>query len=169
MLRIVIYTAIIGIETVLADGLGNLQLRPFAPGGKNGVSDCSQGSAVVKWKNFTQDPDPPQRGQQLSIHGTGITAKSIKSGEGSLTATLNGMQIFQAGVHTCGETDITFPGGMGQATFKSFDCPTRGHLANSSFTMRVPDAAPSGHYDVRIVANDQHGKLAYCIDASFDL
>lgn len=119
--------------------------------GLGAVTDCSGGRAVVKWKSMVMQPDPPVRGEEVGVRAKGVTSKSIvKGGTGTLRAKLGGLQIFSSGIQTCGETDIALPGGLGNATFKSLECPTKGRGNVSAwFAMVVPATAPSGTYDVR--------------------
>lgn len=112
------------------------------------VKDCASGGAV-RWSNFTMDPDPPARGENVTVVGTGFAARAVTGGGGNIAAKLNGLPIFEAPVATCGETDVELPGGAGTATFVALDCPTKPKgRVNATFAMGVPSTAPHGSYDV---------------------
>ena len=135
----------------------------------SGLTDCCVGACVVHWRVLGMAPEPPQRGARLEARAAGKTAKSIKSGAGTIHASLNGLPLYSADIATCGETELQLPG-AGTATLSALACPTRGR-GNVTLTLAldVPPGAPGGHYDVRAAAGDQHGKPAFCLDASFDL
>ena len=65
---------------------------------------------------------------------------------------------------------IPLPGGLGDAILDSIGFPaSQGSEVAAGFVMTIPLSAPAGFYEVRLVTADQDGRVAYCMDAQFEL
>lgn len=134
-----------------------------------GVSDCGRASGCEG--NFTSlvlNPTVPVRGQPISLKGIGTLGKQVTGGNATAVVTLNGASIFTAAVGTCGHTSVPLPLGLGTVSVDALSCPTNGDLT-LGVTLTLPLIAPGGAYDIHLLAKDQDGNNAFCVDAQFNL
>ncbi|XP_003387353.2 PREDICTED: putative phosphatidylglycerol/phosphatidylinositol transfer protein DDB_G0278295 isoform X3 [Amphimedon queenslandica] len=140
------------------------QLKPAVPLLEDNLgdiwTDCSSASDPAKIKSVVINPDPPQRGQSLSVNATvtlseqvtgGSIKVDIKYGIFSITLIDKTLDLCDT-VKSAGAT-----------------CPLAAGDQNLAISESLPSVAPSGEYKGNAVVTDQSGNQLVCINLDFKL
>jgi len=115
---------------------------------------------------------PPSAHPLLPPPAPLATSQAVTGGSADINVLFMGVPLYQGAYTTCGSTNITLPLDVGTIDVVSLACPTVAGKAGGlslNVTVSIPVGVPSGGYEVIVTANDQAGKLAYCVDATFTL
>jgi hypothetical protein len=96
---------------------------------------------------------PPAIGQDLSLNITGLLDKTETDGTWTVDAKVDGIPIPTIG------GDIS--------TFKS--TPWNKGAFELTYTVTIPEVAPSGSYSARVSAKDQDSEEIFCATLSFSM
>ncbi|XP_065914200.1 putative phosphatidylglycerol/phosphatidylinositol transfer protein DDB_G0278295 [Dysidea avara] len=112
---------------------------------------CANSSFDVTNLTLTFDPDPLEKGKNVTITGTGIINKEITSGEIKVTVTYNDIQLLDKTYDVC------------ELVEKSGDqCPISTGNKTMSITEEIPSDLPNGKYVGTIYGTDQNDDPMIC-------
>ncbi|KAI9105697.1 ML domain-containing protein [Phlyctochytrium arcticum] len=154
-----LFLALLTCTTALALAVGHGAQIAFVNTDGSSVSDCGAPDDVFHLESITVTPDPPQRGQLLTVDVKGHLDEAIDVG-----ATV----------------DVRVKLGLIKLLDKTFDlceeikqigreCPLEKGPIHVNHTVELPRELPPGRYQVFIEATNFDEKHAACIKADFRL
>ncbi|XP_065914201.1 putative phosphatidylglycerol/phosphatidylinositol transfer protein DDB_G0278295 [Dysidea avara] len=112
---------------------------------------CVNSGFDVTNLTLTYDPDPPEKGKNVTITGSGIVNKEITSGEIKVVVTYNDIQLLDETYDAC------------ELLEKYGDqCPISTGNTTMSITVEVPSDLPDGKYVGTMYGTDQDDDPMIC-------
>ncbi|RUS20379.1 MD-2-related lipid-recognition domain-containing protein [Endogone sp. FLAS-F59071] len=131
--------------------------KPF-PRSKRDVTNCGSSSDILKLTSLTLSPNPPQRGQNLTVIATGTLTQAIING-----STINVNVTLDSFLPVLSNTwDL-----CSEAAQEKITCPMPSGAVNLTTTLAVPSDIPSGSYAAHAVASEPNGSEIACFDITF--
>lgn len=126
------------------------------------VTDCGDSSYHGKIVNYTISPNPPKKGGETSITGSGTVDEAITAGSADLTVTSHGVQVLKETIDICEDKTVTLPLGMGKIVYHSIGCPTTAGAVTVAMELTMSSFAPSGEVIAELKAVDQNKENLLC-------
>ncbi|EGG20835.1 hypothetical protein DFA_00700 [Cavenderia fasciculata] len=119
-------------------------------------TNCGSSSDHFQIGSVTITPDPPVKGQDITVTANGNLNEEITSGNVKLLVKFGFITILNQNEDLC------------QAK-NPIPCPLQPGAYNHTITAQIPSNAPSGKYSGNVVVTDQNSQEVACIDLAFSL
>lgn len=120
------------------------------------MQNCGSPSDHLHNLNVTLTPDPPVKGQNVSVIASGTLDEEITGGEVAITVTVLGIPVINEKKALCND-------------FKEVVCP----IPSGPWTLRItellPSWIPSGTYELKGIISDQNSQEVACISAQLNI
>ncbi|KAI6656457.1 Phosphatidylglycerol/phosphatidylinositol transfer protein [Oopsacas minuta] len=121
-------------------------------------SDCGKASDEAKIVSVTITPDPPKKGQKLTVKASFGVKENVTGGTVKVQIKWGVITVLSKSYGLCDLVDE-----MGKM------CPVAEGTIEFTKEEAIPSLSPGGGYTGKIIAGDQNGKELLCIDLKFDL
>jgi hypothetical protein len=130
--------------------------------------DCGSQGAKISDIKFT--PNPPVKGNNNLIDGSGTATKDFTAGTASLKLTLNGLVIGNGKFDACKPYSQKLPLGAGTVTYDGIKCPVKaGEQVEIAIHADIKSSSPGGNLVAEVIATTDDGNKAICVDTMFKL
>ncbi|KAI9907781.1 hypothetical protein PsorP6_004609 [Peronosclerospora sorghi] len=138
------------------------------------IKQCGDvSSSEIHFAHLEVAPTSPQRGQPVSIFGSGHAKRDVKSADFKLAVRLAGTPVFGHTGEMCGDTHIPLPLDLGHIDVHGFTCPMKkGDSIDLKVEVNLPIIAPAGNYEIQLVSDDtddEDSSLLFCVNVELDL
>jgi hypothetical protein len=107
-------------------------------------------------QNVVITPDPPKKGQALTINATGSLDETITAGKVSINIKWGAITVVSKTLDLC-------------TISPQYHCPVPAGPFSVAQSADIPGSAPGGHYTGQVKVTDQSGSEVTCIDLDFRL
>eukprot|EP01098_Paradermamoeba_levis_P005326 TRINITY_DN2255_c0_g1_i1.p1 TRINITY_DN2255_c0_g1~~TRINITY_DN2255_c0_g1_i1.p1 ORF type:complete len:143 (+),score=31.27 TRINITY_DN2255_c0_g1_i1:122-550(+) len=114
-------------------------------------TNCGTNSDHIHIKTVKIVPDPPVRGQKISVTFNATLDEPVKSGEISLDVKWGFITILKKTLPLCSIIQPYEP------------CPLAAGVITRTITEDIPSVIPGGHYSIHVIATDQASQELACI------
>ena len=121
-------------------------------------SDCSKPGDRCKIVSVVITPDPPKKGEPLTINATVTCSEEITGGTVKIVVKYSIITVLNKSYSLC---DLLSQTGQ--------KCPVAAGTYSNSITETIPSSAPSGHYTGNVEITDQNGQELGCINLNLSL
>ncbi|KAN0009655.1 hypothetical protein ACTFIU_006952 [Dictyostelium citrinum] len=118
-------------------------------------NSCGKPNDTFQISNVTISPDPPVKGQKVSIFAEGLLKDVISSGDVVIQIKYNFITIIKETKPICSSDD-------------PFSCPIQPGQYSHSIDVDIPSNVPKGKYSGHFVLIDQSSDEIACIDVSLE-
>ncbi|KAM9998103.1 hypothetical protein ACTFIY_007744 [Dictyostelium cf. discoideum] len=119
-------------------------------------TSCGKPTDTFQIDNVTISPDPPVKGQKVSIYASGELKDTISGGDVNIQIKLGFITILKETKPIC-SSDNPLP------------CPIQPGEYSHSIDISIPSNVPHGKYYGNFVLTDQSNDEIACIDVNLDL
>ncbi|KAM9980295.1 hypothetical protein ACTFIZ_006550 [Dictyostelium cf. discoideum] len=119
-------------------------------------SSCGKSTDTFKITNVTISPDPPIKGQKVSIYASGELKDVISGGKINIQIKLGFITIIKESKPICSSEN-------------PLPCPIQPGEYSHSVDVTIPNSAPGGKYSGNFVLTDQTNDEIACIDVNLEL
>ncbi|KAI9012895.1 ML domain-containing protein [Gaertneriomyces semiglobifer] len=142
------------VSTAPNDGLNIQQPLLFQPAV---IKDCGLPSDIFHLESFTVSPDPPQRGEDLTVDVKGTLDEAIDKGAfAEVRVRLGLIKLVDTKIDLCDEIHNI-----------DRECPVEEGPLHINHTVKLPREIPPGRYQVNVDVTNFDGKHTACIAAEF--
>ncbi|WFD38314.1 uncharacterized protein MJAP1_001265 [Malassezia japonica] len=119
---------------------------------------CGGSELAVQVQSIALNPDPPVKGQNLTVHGKGTLHTEVKNGTFiDLSVRVGFLRIFSQRVDVCEalkENDV------------EIQCPLAPGVYDVKHTAELPAHIPPAKYSVHVTGETHDGKPLACLDVA---
>ncbi|KAN0055518.1 hypothetical protein ACTA71_008631 [Dictyostelium dimigraforme] len=119
-------------------------------------NSCGKPSDTFQIKNVTVNPDPPHKGDTVTIYAAGQLTKVISGGNANILIKLGFITIIKEAKPICSSDN-------------PLSCPIQPGDYSHQVTVTIPTSAPKGKYSGQFVLTDQIDEEIACIDVNIEL
>jgi len=121
-------------------------------------TNCGTSGDKATIKSITADPFPPVKGADITVDVSGTLQVTVDRGSHyEIDVSFDGIQLLQKTGDLC------------DLSPDKFKCPVAAGPLDISDTLNIPSIAPSGTYDIKVIAKDQAGEELLCVSIELDL
>eukprot|EP01025_Chloroclados_australasicus_P045956 TRINITY_DN50706_c0_g1_i1.p3 TRINITY_DN50706_c0_g1~~TRINITY_DN50706_c0_g1_i1.p3 ORF type:complete len:227 (+),score=31.94 TRINITY_DN50706_c0_g1_i1:44-682(+) len=120
-------------------------------------SNCGSSSDHLKNLQISVTPDPPKKGQDVTIAASGTLDEEVSSGKITVEVEFLGIKVVNKTLDLC------------QTISKYQQCPIKQGPLSVKLTESLPSDAPSGHYTGKATITAQSGAEVACVSLDFNL
>merc|ERR1712087_4823 len=132
--------------------------------------DCGDSSYVGKITTLTSSPDPPAKGVNSTIKGSGSADVDISGGDFELQLFVDGVKLLDKKGDFCAPDTIKLPLGSGSLFYPGFPCPyTSGTSTSITLYVALSKAAPPGKVESKLIATSSKKEKIFCVDINFKI
>ena len=121
-------------------------------------SDCSKSGDAAKIDSVTITPDPPKKGQSVTVKATVTTSEVVTNGSAKVEVKFGIIPFYTSTFDLC-----TILPDVG------LKCPVNKGNHTATVTGAVPAEIPSGHYTGNVEVTDENDKELACIKLDLHL
>eukprot|EP01132_Coremiostelium_polycephalum_P010771 gene10771-13188_t len=119
-------------------------------------TNCGSSSDHFQISSVSITPDPPVKGQLLTVTASGNLDETITAGNVHILVKYGFITLINQNENFC-SSDNPIP------------CPVQPGSYSHTVNATIPGNAPSGKYTGNVVVTDQNNQEVACIDLSFSL
>ncbi|KAI0778560.1 ML domain-containing protein [Trametes elegans] len=161
-----------GFLLLLAAALGSVSASPvdeqlllgsptaLAPGQDWDWTDCGTESHIVRVQSIEVSPDPPKRGEDLTITVLGTASKDVQDGAyADVTVKVGVIKLLQKEFDVCEEA---------RKANASIQCPVKEGTHKVTQTVTLPKEIPPAQFKVNIRGYTKDDEDLACMDLMMD-
>jgi hypothetical protein len=115
-------------------------------------SSCGKSTDILSNLQVQITPNPPVKGQDVTVAASGTLSESITSGaKAQLTISVLGIPVINKSIDLC-------------TADPSITCPIAAGAQSIKVTQMIPSTVPSGDYTGKVVATNADGKEITCVN-----
>lgn len=132
--------------------------------------DCGDASFKGKIDKVVASPDPPVKGNNNTIKGSGTASVDVADGTFELVLKVDGVKLLDKKGGFCSPDTIKLPLGSGSMYFPGFPCPYKaGDPAAIPLYISLSKSAPPGATESILTATSASGDKLFCVDVKFKI
>lgn len=121
------------------------------------MEDCGQDGDILKIDSLDISPDPPQRGQDLTVLLTGTLSQDVvKGSKAQVKVKLGFIQLLDQQFDLCEKSSTV-----------DMDCPIRKGPIEINKSFAIPNELPKGRYNLHVETTNADGSRIACVQAQF--